>query len=130
VTGKPPQGKPPQRVRVTSPRMGAVQRPPYRPATGEIDEQTEVGELYVTALLRAQLRPALAVLAGLGLCLGGIPLLFRLLPSMTDVHVGPLPLPWLLLGVVVYPLLLAAAWWHVHAAERVERDFTEILRRR
>jgi hypothetical protein len=110
--------------------MGAVERPPYRPATGEIDEQTEVGELYVSALLRAQLRPALAVLAGLGLALGGLPLLFSLLPRVFDLRVGPMPLPWLLLGVLVYPLLMAAAWWHVRAAERVERDFTDILRRR
>ena len=110
--------------------MSAVQRPPYRPATGEIDEQTEVGELYVTALLRAQLRPALAVLTGLVLCLGGVPLVFRLAPSLADASVGPLPLPWVVLGVLVYPLLLVAAWWHVRAAERVERDFTEILRRR
>ncbi len=123
-------GKPPPRVRVTSPRMGAVPRPPYRAATGEIDEQTEVGELYVTALLRAQLRPALAALAGLVLCLGGVPLVFRLLPGLADAGLGPVPLPWLLLGVLVYPLLLAAAWWHVRAAERVERDFTEIIRRR
>jgi hypothetical protein len=41
-----------------------------------------------------------------------------------------LPLSWLLLGVVVYPLLVAGAWWHVRATERVERDFTDILRRR
>lgn len=110
--------------------MGAVQRPPYRPATGEIDEQTEVGELYVAALLRAQLLPALGVLTGLVLCLGGVPLLFRLLPEMSEVSVGPVPLPWLLLGVLVYPVLLATAWWHVRTSERVERDFTEILRRR
>jgi hypothetical protein len=123
-------GKPPQRVRVTSPRMGAVPRPPYRPATGEIDEQTEVGELYVTALLRAQLRPALAVLVGLLVGLGGVPLLFRLLPELGRMHLGPVPLPWLLLAGLVYPVLFAAAWWHVRAAERVEQDFTEILRRR
>jgi hypothetical protein len=123
-------GRPPARVRVTSPRMGAVQRPPFRPATGEIDEQTEVGELYVSALLRAQLRPALAVLAVLVVALGGLPLLFELLPAVSGVRLGPVPLTGLLLGVLVYPLLMAAAWWHVRAAERVERDFTEILRRR
>jgi hypothetical protein len=64
------------------------------------------------------------------LCLGGVPLVFRLLPGLADAGLGPVPLPWLLLGVLVYPLLLAAAWWHVRAAERVERDFTEIIRRR
>jgi hypothetical protein len=123
-------GRPPPRVRVTNPRMGAVPRPPYRPATREIDEQTDVGELYVTALLRAQLRPALVVLAALALTLGGLPLLFVLLPEVFNQRLGPLPLSWLLLGVVVYPLLVAGAWWHVRATERVERDFTDILRRR
>jgi hypothetical protein len=63
-------------------------------------------------------------------CLGGIPVLFRLLPELSRMHVGPVPLPWLLLGGLVYPVLFVAAWWHVRAAERVEQDFTEILRRR
>jgi hypothetical protein len=120
----------PQRVRVTSPRMTAVARPPYRPATGEIDEDTEVGEVYMTALLRSQLLPGLAVLVVVVIALGGLPVLFTLLPGISDIHVGPIPLPWVLLGVAVYPMLLAVAWWHVLAAERGERAVTDILRRR
>jgi hypothetical protein len=38
-----------------------------------------------------------------------------------------LPLPWLLLGVVVYPVLIAAAWLYVRQADRNERDFSELV---
>jgi hypothetical protein len=110
--------------------MAARPRPPEHPATREIDEQTDVGEVYMTALLRSQLRPGLALLALVGLVLGGLPLLFLLLPEVAAHPVGPVTAAWLLVGVAPFPALLAAAWWHVRTAERVERDFTDILRRR
>jgi hypothetical protein len=122
--------KPPQRVRVTSPRMAASPRPAERSATREIDEQTDVGEVYMTALLRSQLRPGLALLAVVLLGLGGLPVLFLLLPEVASYPVGPVTVAWLILGGAIFPALFAAAWWHVRTAERVERDFTEILRRR
>ncbi|MBT0773783.1 hypothetical protein KIH74_32860 [Kineosporia sp. J2-2] len=122
--------RPVQRVRITSPRMAASPRPELRPATREIDEQTEIGEVYLTALLRSQLRPALTVLTVVLLGLAALPVLFLLLPGLAAHRVGPVTVAWLLLGVAVFPLLYAAAWWHVRAVERAERDFTEILRRR
>ena len=120
----------PQRVRVTSPRMVASPRPVERSATREIDEQTDVGEVYMSALLRSQLRPGLALLTVVLLGLGGLPVLFLLLPEVAAYPVGPVTVAWLILGVAVFPALFAASWWHVRAAERVERDFTEILRHR
>ena len=110
--------------------MAAAPRPPARPAASEIDEGTEVGELYVTALLRAQLRPGLLVLGVVTTVLGALPVLFLLAPGLSEIRLGPVPLPWLLLGVAVYPLLAGAGWWHVRAAERVERDAARVLGRR
>ena len=123
-------GRAPHRVRVTSPRMGASPRPAERSAVREINEQTDVGEVYMTALLRGQLRPGLALLTVVFLALGGLPLLFTLLPEVASYPIGPVTVAWVVLGVGVFPALLAAAWWHVRTTERVERDFTEILRRR
>jgi hypothetical protein len=120
----------PQRVRVTSPRMGAARRPPSRPATREIDEQTGLGEVYMRSLLRAQLRPGITVIAVLALVLGTLPAVFAIEPQLAAVRVVSVPLPWLLIGVGVYPALLAAAWWTVRAAEHAERDFVEIVGRR
>jgi hypothetical protein len=83
---------PQRRVRVTSPRTGA---PRTRRATGtsEIDAQSDVGEIYMSSLLRAQLRLAALVLVAVG-------------------------------------VLLALGWLYVRAAERNERDFTDVVERR
>jgi hypothetical protein len=122
--------RPPQRVRVTAPRTAA------RPVAGslsprrEIDEQTEVGEVYMRSLMRAQLRLGLSVLAVVSIALGSLPLLFTAEPRLGAMRLLSIPLPWLLVGVSIYPLLLVAAWWHVRAAERAERDFAEIVERR
>ena len=117
----------PARVRVTSSRMTATARAPVRSVSREIDEQTGVGEVYLRSLLRAQLRLGLSVIAVLALALGTLPLTFSLIPRLGNVRVLTVPLPWLLVGVSVYPLLFGVAWWHMVAAERAERDFAAIV---
>ena len=79
------------------------------------------------SLLREQLRLALGVLTVLGLTIGLLPLAFYLAPGLSDVHLLGMPLGWLLLGVVVYPVLVALGWVYVRRAERNERDFAEIV---
>jgi hypothetical protein len=117
-----------RRVRVTSPRTGGTRS---RRPTGasEIDRQTRVGEVYMASLLRAQLRLALGVLGALGVLLGGLPLLFSVVPALVDVQVLGMPLPWVLLAFAVYPVLLGLGWTYVRAAERNERDFTDVVDR-
>ena len=117
------------RVRVTSPRATATRR---RRVTGasEIDAQTDLGEVYMSSLVRSQLRLALLVLAALAVLVAGLPLLFTVAPALVDVHVVGVPLPWLLLAAGVYPVLLLLGWLYVRAAERNERDFAEVVERR
>ena len=123
-----------QRVRVTSPRTGAPRRAPSRSGNRDIaeqmNEQTGVGEVYTRSLLRTQLRLGLAVVAVVGLGIGALPALFAVEPQLAAVRVLTVPLPWLLVGVAVYPLLVAVAWWHVRASERAERDFADLVERR
>jgi hypothetical protein len=107
--------------------MTATARTPVRTVSREIDEQTGVGEVYLSSLLRAQLRLGLSVIALLALTLGTLPLVFALVPRLGNVRLFTVPLPWLLVGVSVYPLLFGVAWWHVVAAERAERDFSVIV---
>ena len=38
-----------------------------------------------------------------------------------------IPLPWLLLGVGVYPVLVLLGWRYIRSAERNERDFADLL---
>ena len=118
----------PPRVRVTHPRTSAT-RSRRRTVTSEIDAQTQLGEIYMTSLLRTQLRLAAAVLTAVAVLLGGLPLLFHLAPGLGDVDVAGIPLPWMLLALVVYPFLFTLAWLYVRAAERNERAFTDVVGR-
>jgi hypothetical protein len=119
----------PRRVRVESPRRSAARTSTPRAVSREIDEQTHVGEVYMRALLRTQLRLGVGVCLIFAVLLGGLPLLFTLNPSLSDLHLFGVPLPWLLLGVLVYPVLIGGAWFYVRAAERNEKDFVELVER-
>jgi hypothetical protein len=110
--------------------MAARTRPPSRSGTRDIAEQTGVGEVYTRSLLRTQLRLGLSAVAVMGLGIGSLPLLFAVEPQLGTLRVLSVPLPWLLVGVAVYPLLVAIAWWHVRASERAERDFATLVERR
>ena len=114
----------PVRVRVTGPPR---RRHTPLARSGDIDEQTALGDVYLDSLLREQLFLALRILGLLTLTVGSLPLLFHLVPSLSEVHVGPVPLAWLLLGVLVYPWLLLLGWRYVRRAERNERDFVLVL---
>jgi hypothetical protein len=81
----------------------------------------------MASLVRSQLRLALGVCLIFAVLLGGLPLVLALQPELATVRPLGLPLPWLLLGVVVYPALVVAAWLYVRQAERNERDFSELV---
>jgi hypothetical protein len=119
---------PAARVRITSPRTRAARSRSRRSNAAEIDALTRLGEVYVQSLVRAQLRLAMAVVVILSATVGLLPVLFRLLP-LDHVHLLGLPLPWLLLGVVVYPWLLLLAWWYVRRAEHNEAAFVDLVER-
>jgi hypothetical protein len=118
----------PQRVRVTHPRTSASRSQP-RTARSEIDAQTELGAVYMASLLRTQGRLAAVVLLAVTLLLGGLPLLFLAAPGLKEVDVAGMPLPWMLLALVVYPLLLSLGWLYVRRAERNESAFTDVVGR-
>lgn len=122
-------GTPSRRVVVTSPRTRAI-RTPARPAVArDIDEQTKLGEVYIRSLIRAQLRLALTACAVFGGLLGGLPLLFAFVPELAAARIFGVPLSWLLLGVLVYPVLFAGGWFYVRHAERNEREFARLVDR-
>lgn len=121
---------PQKRVRVTSPRMDAPRRRPVRPPATDIDEQTRVGELYMATLIRAQWRLSVSVLASATVMIGGLPLLFLFVPATRTLAVGPIPLPWLILGVLIYPAVWLAGYYYVRQSEQIEREFTELVARR
>jgi hypothetical protein len=118
--------QPPPRVRVTGPprrRLSVVRSV----GTREIDAETALGEVFMRSLLREQLMLALRVLAVLALTIGLLPALFHFLPELGDVRVGPVPLAWLLLGVLTYPWLVLLGWFYIRQAESNENDFADLV---
>ncbi|RKS68339.1 hypothetical protein BZB76_6602 [Actinomadura pelletieri DSM 43383] len=118
----------PQRVLVTGPRTRAVRRPRY-PVTREIDEQTGLGEAYMRSLVRTQLRLAVRLCAVLAVVVAGLPLLFAMVPAVREQEVFGVPLPWVVLGGLIYPWFVGCGWWYVRQAERNEADFAELVDR-
>jgi amino acid transporter len=89
-----------------------------------------LGELYLASLVRAQWRLSISILASATILIGGLPLLFLLVPATRTVSVGPIPLPWLILGVLIYPAVWLAGYYYVRQSEQIEREFTELVARR
>lgn len=123
----PEPGRPRRQV-VTSPRTTAARHPRY-PVTREIDEQTRLGEVYMRSLVRTQFRLALFVCTVLGCVVGGLPLLFLLVPRLREIRLLGIPLPWAVLAGLIYPAFVAGAWLYVRQAERNERHFAELVDR-
>ena len=80
--------------------------------------------------MSAQLRLAAMVLAFGAVGLGGLPLLFLLVPATRSLEIGRIPLPWLILAVVVYPVALVVARYYVRQSERIEAEFSAVIARR
>jgi hypothetical protein len=112
-----------KRVRVVLAERKGVARPVR--TVVDIQEGTGVGELLRTNLIGSQLAVALRFAIGAGLTLGLLPLLFAMFPEIGRVEVLGIRLPWLLLGVLVYPFLFGLGLWHTRTAEHVEQNFAD-----
>ncbi|WP_342022167.1 hypothetical protein AAE021_09860 [Arthrobacter citreus] len=115
-----------QRVRVTAPRSSPASAD-SNTVSRELDEQTEVGELFIGSLIRSQLRLALVVAGGFLLILLGVPVLLAFLPVIADLTVFTVPAPWILLGAGVYPLVIICGVLYVRSAARNEQRFLDLM---
>ena len=103
---------------------------PYFILIATFDYPTILREPTAVILTRFQAGGPSLVLTWLAFAWVGLPLLFALVPAVTEARVLGLPLPWLLLGVLAYPMLWLAAWYYVRHAERNESEFADVLHRR
>ncbi|SDX58785.1 hypothetical protein SAMN05661080_00472 [Modestobacter sp. DSM 44400] len=118
------------RVRITHPRTTAARSVPVRPPAREIDELTALGELYLASLMRSQRRAAFAGCAGtIGLLLA-VAVATAEFSSWGHVTVLGIALPWILVGIAVYPVLGGIGFLAVRLAERNERAFAALMHQR
>lgn len=120
-----PHGKPGKRERIVLAERRRTRR--VVRTLAEVKEQTGVGEVLVRQLVRVQLILALRLGLLTVAVLGALPLAFALLPWLSTTSIAGFRLPWLLLGVAVYPFLLAVGWSYNRSADRNEQDFTEMV---
>lgn len=105
-------------MRVTAPRSERRAAAPL--ASG--DPST----VYVRSLIRSQLRAAIVAAVGFAAVLAGATAALAFVPELREATVGEVPIVWIVLGVGVYPLVLAVAWLFVRAAERNERRYRSL----
>ncbi|GAA1498607.1 hypothetical protein [Paeniglutamicibacter kerguelensis] len=113
----PPTGN---RVRVSAP-AGSMPGIPHRPEPDAADA------FYVRSLIRSQLRLAVSVALGFLLLLVGLAVMVTAWPQIHDIRLATIPLPWWLLGVAVYPLILLSAFLFNKAAARNEARYRSIV---
>ncbi|TCK27434.1 hypothetical protein [Pseudonocardia endophytica] len=91
----------------------------------DVQDPGPVGSMLRSQLVSTQLRISLQVggVALLGLFV--MPALFAAFPSIGEVSLFGIRLPWLLLGFLTYPFLLLLGWWFVGSAEHAEQDFMQ-----
>ncbi|WP_028280491.1 membrane protein [Arthrobacter sp. H5] len=117
----------PPRVRVTAPRTRLESAAGAYPVSREMAEQSDVGELFIRSLIRSQLRLAVVVASGFLFILIGIPVVIATFPVISDLTVFTVPLPWVLLGLGIYPLVISCAALYVRSASRNEKRFRDLV---
>jgi hypothetical protein len=93
----------------------------------ELEEQTSYGEELVRQFIRVQWWTAVRLWGAAVLLLAALPVTFHLLPHLAEVTLAGVRLPWLLLGVLPFPLLFGIGYWYNVQAERNERDFVDMV---
>jgi fatty acid desaturase len=93
----------------------------------ELEEQTSYGEELVSQLIGTQLRTAVRLWISTVLFLAALPALFFFVPGLADVSFAGVGLPWLLIGLVPFPLLFGMAYWYNSRAERQEQAFVAMV---
>jgi len=97
------------------------------PATEDLFEEDEYGRTLLGSLIRAQLGVTVSVLLPAGVLLCLYPLLAVLLPGLAQATVLGVPLALVLLGGGIYPPMVLLGVVYVRRAERVERQFSDLL---
>jgi hypothetical protein len=93
----------------------------------ELEEQTSYGEELVTQFVRHQLRIAMRMWGLVILLLAAVPAVFFLVPQLAELNVAGVRLPWLIIGVLPFPLLFGVGYWYNRVVERQEQAFVAMV---
>lgn len=94
----------------------------------EVAEQTTYGEIVLEDLIRRQRALSLSVAGAFLLLLFGLPIFNLFFPQLGAIRIQGLPVTWLALAIVIYPVLWLLAYYYVATARKYEDEFTDLLR--
>jgi putative solute:sodium symporter small subunit len=77
--------------------------------------------------MRSQLGLSLRVLTVFVTLFLGLPLLFYFEPGISNHRIFGVSMPWFILGIGMYPLLLGLAWLYNRSANRIDDEFLALL---
>ncbi|MFD0686915.1 hypothetical protein [Actinomadura fibrosa] len=118
---EPVDTDPPDPARRPRPSASArAGRPPDRGMGGRDEDGPDL--VQARALIRVQLRIALATAAAVLAVLAGLPPLLGLVPALGRARLYGVPPVWAALALGVQPLWVAISVRHLRRAERAERD--------
>jgi hypothetical protein len=96
----------------------------------EFDERTALDTVSISTLIRVQRRLAILVCALVAGALSSVAGLGAISPRLTHARWFGVPVAWVLFAVLMYPVLILLGLYAVRQAERNEKAFTELVRRR
>lgn len=116
-----------QRVVITHPRTSTRRRSSRTSAPRDLREHTVRGEVLLAALRRSQLRLAVAIAVLFLSTIGSVPILYAGVPWLRQASIGPVPILWVTLGFIIFPLIVLLGWLHIRATERYEQQFIDLV---
>jgi hypothetical protein len=97
------------------------------PGLSDLRDDTSAGRLLVKSLVRAQLGLSLMCLTFALAMTASFPVIAAMVPAVTRITVGGVPLTLLVLGFAFYPVFLAVGWFYNRHARLLEDRFTHLV---
>ncbi|GEL16974.1 hypothetical protein [Pseudonocardia asaccharolytica] len=108
------------RVTVTSPQTRIAMAGRRGLPPGPVPRLAPEELAHARRIRRVQLRWAAMGLLGVLTLLAGLPLLLDLAPGLWQIRLAGVPVAWLAVAVLPYPVLAGLAFWQLRRAERAE----------
>ena len=102
--------------------------PPDEETLQEVAEQTTYGAVFLNDLIRRQRALSLSVAVTFLLILFSLPLVNYFLSSWVAFEVLGFQITWFFLGILIYPLIWALAFYFVTTADKYEEQFTKLVK--
>jgi hypothetical protein len=111
-----------KRVAVTSPQTRLARSRPQTRGRWRMPRLPAPVAERAARLYRTQRRRGIPALIATFTLVLGLPVVFTLAPQLDSVRVWGIPLSWLMIAGLPYPVMAGLSWWQLRRAEKIEDD--------